>query len=48
MGAVDLDGKPILCGKTVTGFSNAEEEAVSRTKVMISVCCCCHLRHSTI
>jgi len=32
VGAVDLDGKPILCGKTVTGFSNAEEEAVSRTK----------------
>jgi len=32
VGAVDRDGKPIFSGKAVTGFSNAEEEAVGMTK----------------
>jgi hypothetical protein len=38
VGAVDRDGKPIFSGKAVTGFSNAEEEAVGMTKVMLSDC----------
>jgi len=32
VGAVDRDGKPIVSGKAVTGFSNVEEEAVGMTK----------------
>lgn len=29
-----VDGKPLVNGKTVTGFSNAEEEAVGLTKIV--------------
>jgi hypothetical protein len=34
VGATDADGKSILSGKTVTGFSNTEEEMVK----MVQVC----------
>lgn len=30
----DTDGKPLVNGKTVTGFSNSEEEAVGLTRVV--------------
>ena len=33
-GAKGADGKPLVDGKAVTGFSNAEEEAVGLTKVV--------------
>jgi putative intracellular protease/amidase len=32
--ATNESGKPLVDGKTVTGFSNAEEEAVGKTKVV--------------
>jgi len=32
--AVDTNGKPIVAGKKVTGFTNSEEEAVGLTKVV--------------
>ncbi|KAI0036786.1 class I glutamine amidotransferase-like protein [Vararia minispora EC-137] len=31
-GVTDADGKSIFAGRTVTGFSNAEEEAIDRVK----------------
>jgi len=32
--AVDAEGRPIVADRSVTGFSNAEEEAVSLTEVV--------------
>lgn len=32
--SVDKDGKPLVAGRSVTGFSNSEEEAVGLTKVV--------------
>ncbi len=34
VGAVDSDGRPVVAGRRVTAFSNAEEEAVGLTKVV--------------
>lgn len=31
---VDVDGKPLVAGRKVTGFTNSEEEAVGLTKVV--------------
>lgn len=34
LGAVDSDGRPVVAGRRVTAFSNAEEEAVGLTKAV--------------
>jgi len=34
VGAVDSDGQPVVAGRRVTAFSNAEEEAVGLTKAV--------------
>ena len=33
-GAKNPEGKPLVSGKKVTGFSNSEEEAVGKTKLV--------------
>ncbi|KAI0306883.1 class I glutamine amidotransferase-like protein [Multifurca ochricompacta] len=38
VGVTGVDGKSIFYGKTVTGFSNAEEEQIGKVKVKRHVC----------